>query len=88
MKIGIKIVEVGKRFNIESLEFEVPLEFTGSMVIQEYIIRNDSSISKYGGSLVEEYNRQNLVLNVIGCDEIIYGNQYKFGSYKVKINWL
>jgi hypothetical protein len=82
-QIGIKIIEVGKKFTMEAMEFDVPLEWTPSMVIEEYIVKNDATKMVNLNELVEGFNRQNLVLNIIGCEEIMFGNQHKLGAYKV-----
>lgn len=80
-RIIIKIVKIGQRFSVDSQQYEVSLDKTPNEIIKEYVIHNSSKSDLPG--LVEDFNKQNIVLNIVGCDEIIFGNQYKFGSYKV-----
>lgn len=80
--INIKVVELSATHDMKQFFYEAPLDSTPSNIINEILRlkRNDSS----GFDKVEQsIDRNNLVLNICGCNEIIYGDTNKIGSYKV-----
>ncbi len=84
--IEIKIIEVDRKLNMEAMDFEVPLVWTPSKVIEDYINKIHPTKTRYLNELVEGYKRHNLVLNIIGSEEIMFGNQHKLAAYKVSLH--
>ena len=81
--INIKCVELGATNDMKQYYYDAPLDSTPLHIINEIlrIKRNDKS----GYNRIEQNtDRNNLVLNICGCDEIIYGDTNKIGSYKVR----
>ncbi len=64
-------------------------EQTPADITQEVIRRKMNALNMYTKEQIElvvERYKDVYMLNVCGCDEIFYGNRYKFSTFKVLLS--
>ena len=77
--------------NRRSISLEISLDWTLSDILSEFYKMKFHDVDDNDNDLKIKHNEslnmfvKNHVLNVCGCDEIIYSNQHRIGSYKVII---
>lgn len=79
------IVKETDRIEIK-FDFNVPLNYTPTDLISLMIVKkleNSNNSHEQIQNVVQKY-RDSYVLEICGCDEIIFGSEHKIGSYKVK----
>lgn len=82
-KIKICIFDVGSRLAVKSISLDVLPELTPVQVIAQLRAQTQEQ-QEFADCfrLLDKYAEDELVLNICGCDEIIYGQANKIGSYK------
>lgn len=86
-KIDVSIIVNETDQDETKYTLSVPLSYTASDLISLMIIKKlekSNHSNQLIQSVVEKY-KDSYVLEICGCDEIIFGSEHKIGSYKVRI---
>ena len=78
--IDITVFDVGPHMSFEYYEMSVPLANTAKQVIESYVKLKSNKKSE-----LDMVNKESIVLNVCGYDEVLYNNKNRLSSYKVSI---
>jgi hypothetical protein len=86
LTINVHVLEVGQSeyltYNLKNIPFELTPTDLVSIIIRNKL-EHPGSMSKQEVNEAVERFKHLYVLNVCGCDEIIYGSKHTIGSYKV-----